>query len=87
MGTRTDPTYAYRRRIQEAIDYYSDSIKEIWQVHSCPVPISQDCASAMINAWGTLRVAWAKADMLLEQERALCKEAEQWADDGGRNLD
>lgn len=88
MGIDTvGATYRYRERIREAIAAYAKQIREVWKVYEEPVPITQDCASAMINAWGILRVAWAKADMLLQQERAQCLEEEMWADDGGRNLE
>lgn len=83
----TAATYRYRQRIQDAIGRYTREVKEAWEVYECPVPITQDCAARMINAWGTLRVAWAKADQELTEAREDCLQAEQWADDGGRNVE
>lgn len=84
---RSDASHAYRKAIKEAIETYTRSIRETWEVHDCPVPVSASVASAWINHWGTLRVAWAKADQALEQDSLQCLQDEQWADDGGRNVE
>lgn len=80
-------TYRYRQRVRDAIERYTREIRGAWDVYGCPVPVTQDCMARMINAWGSLRVAWAKADQELNEAREECLEAEVWADDGGRHLD
>jgi hypothetical protein len=80
----TGAAYLYRKRIKTAIDNYTRAIRETWEQHGSPIPVTQEVASVWVNAWGSLRVAWAKADMLLEQDR---RTIGGWADDGGRNLE
>lgn len=87
MVTNSAATYRYRERVRAAIAEYTRRVKETWEVYGCPVPVTQDCMAAMINAWGTLRVAWSIADKELNQAREDCLQAEIWADDGGRNVD
>lgn len=65
--TRIEATYLYRREIKAAIENYNKRIRVIWAAWGNPIPLSQECASAMIDAWGNLRVAWSRADQKLTQ--------------------
>ena len=67
--THVAATYLYRRAIAEAIRAYSARLRTIFAAHGSPIPPSQDCMSAMGNAWATCRVDFFKADQKLEAAR------------------
>ena len=64
--TRLELTYRYRAKIAQAIAEYGRTLRVIHRAWGCPIPPSQDCMSAMGNAWGTCRVAFKLADLELE---------------------
>lgn len=59
----------YRKEIASAVSNYRAAQRTIWAAWGKPLPLSQDCAAAMIEAWGTCRVAMARADMRLGVRR------------------
>lgn len=67
--TGSDAAYIYRRDIAAAIRDYGASLREIFLAHDSPIPPSPECAGAMGNAWGTCRVRFALADIMLEKRR------------------
>ena len=68
--TNLEATYLYRRDIKAAVTRYRARLRVVHKSWGEPIPVPQDCAAAMIEAYGTLRVEWAKADQLLEARRA-----------------
>lgn len=63
-------TYRYRASVVKAIAHYQHRLKTIWEFWGEPVPVTQDCASHMIEAYAELRIAWRKADLQLQKDRA-----------------
>lgn len=70
--TNMHATYLYRKEIASAISTYRAAQRTIWAAWGKPIPLSQDCAAAMCEAWGTCRVAMAMADMRLAVRRGEC---------------
>ena len=74
--TNMEATYLYRREIAKAISRYSASLRTIFVAHESPIPPTGECAGAMGNAWGTCRVDFAKADLMLRARRMQMREVE-----------
>ena len=68
--TNDEATFLYRRDIAAAIASYSRKLREIFEAWGRPIPPTQDCMAAMVDAWATCRVAFARADGLLDKRRA-----------------
>ena len=66
----TQVTLLYREDIARAKARYTAALTEIWATWGRPIPLSQECSAAMIEAWGNCRVAFAFAGQRLEARRA-----------------
>lgn len=70
--TNVEATWHYRREVAQAISHYSKSLRKIWEAHNRPLPpYGLTCASAMIDAWATLRVQLRACDARLEALRRI----------------
>jgi|HubBroStandDraft_1064217.scaffolds.fasta_scaffold112521_2 hypothetical protein len=69
--TRFEASYLYRRDIAAAISQYGRNLRTCFAAWGSPIPPTQECMSAMGNAWGTCRVRLDRADRALEERRAI----------------
>lgn len=65
----TDATYAYRREIAAARNQYTARKLATWQRFGRPIPLSPECAEAIIEAWVECRIRWRDADRALNAAR------------------
>ena len=77
--TRSAAAYRYRASVATAIKLYSENLRDLAIRFADNTDARRD---GMVNAWGTLRVMWALAEVKLRQDRILAKAeaiyAEQW---------
>jgi hypothetical protein len=64
-----EATGRYRKRVRDAIVAYTKRKRETWERFGKPLPLSPECAEAMIEAWVECRIAWHEAARDLAADR------------------
>lgn len=67
--TNSDAAYLYRKAIAAAMQQYGKELRAAFQAWGNPIPPTQECMSAMGNAWGNCRVRFHCAGLALDKAR------------------